>query len=177
VGLRGIVNQHEGYIWVYSEEWQGTAVSIYLPRVIDAVDTPLHSSTTNELPGGREVVLVVEDETEARALVVRLLHAQGYTVLEAADGAAALQMVDGYGLASIDLVLTDVVMPQINGLELAERLTARAPSIKVLYMPGYTEHMSVREGRLTPGLQLVYKPFTRAALIQKVRAVLDQREP
>jgi PAS domain S-box-containing protein len=169
----GIVKQHGGAIGVYSEVDQGTTFKIYLPRAV----APLRDSPRREgvegLPRGAETVLLVEDEVSVRALAARVLRAQGYTVLEAADGDEALALARELGGATIDLLLTDVIMPQTGGRALADRLVALLPSVKVLYMSGYTDDAIVHHGRLEPGIAFLHKPFSPAGLARKVREVLD----
>jgi two-component system, cell cycle sensor histidine kinase and response regulator CckA len=119
-------------------------------------------------------VLLVADETAVRTLAARVLHAHGYTVLEAADGNEALRVAREYA-GQIDLVLTDMVMPQMGGQVLVEQLTMVRPDIKVLFMSGYAENVIVQHGKLDPGISLLRKPFPPAALVRKVRDILDAR--
>jgi PAS domain S-box-containing protein len=172
----GIVKQSGGHIWVYSEVGHGTTIKIYLPRVdapAEALDrrAPADLSTLR----GSETILLVEDETAVRGVARQLLERQGYAVLEAANGPAALALCDS-GRAAVDLLLTDVVMPGISGRDLADRLVLRYPRLRVLFMSGYTNDAIVRHGMLEPGLDYVQKPFQSGALFQKIREVLD-REP
>jgi len=172
----GIVKQSGGYIWVYSELGKGTSFKIYLPHVTTdeagMVEQPVVTSATpTETP--RETILVVEDELNLRRLTRQFLDNQGYTVLEAADGAAAVQIcVANQG--TIHLLLTDVVMPGMNGRELAQRVSEIRPNMKVLYMSGYTENAIGQNGTLDAGIKLLQKPFTLHALKATVREVLDQ---
>jgi PAS domain S-box-containing protein len=173
----GIVKQSGGYIWVYSEPAKGTSFKIYLPHVtaeeVVAVEQP---AVPAPLPveAARETILVVEDEVNLRRLTRQFLENQGYTVLEAADGAAAVQIcVAHQGI--IHLLLTDVIMPGMNGRELAHRVSEIRPNMKVLYMSGYTENAIGHNGTLDAGITLLQKPFTLHALKAKVREVLDQK--
>jgi PAS domain S-box-containing protein len=172
----GIVKQSGGYIWVYSEIGKGTTFKTYFPHVMmeeaAAVDQPVATLTT-PTESTRETILVVEDEANLRRLTRQFLENQGYTVLEAADGAAAVQIcVAHQGL--IALLLTDVIMPGMNGRELAQRVSEIRPNMKVLYMSGYTENAIGHNGTLDAGITLLQKPFTLHALKAKVREVLDQ---
>jgi len=167
----GIVKQSEGSIWVYSEQGRGTTFKIYLPRV----DEPYHAPRTPKiarLPRGTETILVVENEEALREITHEILAGQGYTVLDARSGAAALELVQGQ-TAPLDLLLTDVVMPGISGRELAEKLSVRYPGLKVLFMSGYTDDAIVRHGILEEGTAFIQKPFTLDSLSTKVREVLD----
>lgn len=169
----GSVRQNGGNIFVYSEPGQGTTFKIYLPRVqeqVDAASVPAPASV--ELPRGTETVLVVEDEPGVRAIILRTLREQGYTVLEARHGLEALHL-GTQPLAKIHLLLTDVVMPQVSGREVAENLTRIHPEIRVLYMSGYTDDAVVRYGILAEGTDFLQKPFTPSTLAHKVREVLD----
>lgn len=169
----GSVRQNGGSIFVYSEPGQGTTFKIYLPRVqerADAASMPVPASV--ELPRGTETVLVVEDEPGVRAVILRTLREQGYTVLEARHGLEALHL-GTQPLAKIHLLLTDVVMPQVSGREVAENLTRIHPEIRVLYMSGYTDDAVVRYGILAEGTDFLQKPFTPSTLAHKVREVLD----
>jgi PAS domain S-box-containing protein len=172
----GIVKQSGGYIWVYSEPGKGTTFKIYLPRVAEVAEssakvTALAESTSAE---GTETILLVEDEANLRCLARQFLEKQGYRVLEAADGAAAMQIAVARE-AMIHLLLTDVIMPGMNGRELALRISEILPNVKVLYMSGYTENVIGRNGMLDVGVRLLQKPFTLHDLKSKVREVLDSR--
>src|SRR5205809_207629 len=134
----GIVKQSGGYIWVYSEAGHGTTVKIYLPRVPGVAESPVPAPEPQQVRGGDETVLLVEDAAPVRTLARRSLEARGYRVLEAADGPSALQLSARH-LDGIDILVTDVVMPGMSGRELAERLAPERPSMKVLYTSGYTD--------------------------------------
>ena len=170
----GIIKQYGGNIWVYSEVGQGTSFKIYLPQVA-SLDTPAPAPAEEPaLPGGTETVLVAEDEVDVRALVAQALRAQGYTVLEAVDGLDAVRAAQAHAPAAIDLLLTDVVMPRMGGKDAAAAITARFPTVKVLFMSGYTDGAIVHNGQLNAGVAFLHKPFTTAALVRKVREVLEQ---
>ncbi len=173
----GIVKQSGGYIWVYSEPEKGTTFKIYLPRVADAdvVDLPGQGAISLEpmvTEPGTETILVVEDESNLRYLVRQFLEKQGYRVIQAEDGAAAMQIAVAHE-GMIHLLLTDVIMPGMNGRELAQRVSELRPNIKVLYMSGYTENVIGRDGTLDTGVRLLQKPFTLRDLKNTVREVLD----
>jgi len=170
----GIVKQSEGNIWVYSEPAHGTTFKIYLPRVEEDLDTLHGRDETDFLPKGSETVLLVEDEPPVRDLALRLLNQQGYKVLEAGNGEEALRVVQEHIGEKIHLLLTDVVMPQMGGKELANQLKLLRPDVKVLYTSGYTDDAIVHHGVLEPGTHFLQKPFSPVALAQKVREVLDR---
>ncbi len=173
----GIVQQTGGHIWPYSEPGRGTAMRVYLPRVDEPAD-PIEQSgdVTPEVLRGSETILLVEDEAPVRSVTRQLLERNGYTVLEAADGPAALALVNGAtGEPHVDLLLTDVIMPGMSGRELANQLKARRPDLRVLFMSGYTDDAVVRHGMLEPGLAYLEKPFRPPALLRKVRDVLKSR--
>jgi PAS domain S-box-containing protein len=168
----GIVKQSGGHIWLYSEPGEGTAFKIYLPRTTETPEAVSNAPRKTVQPGGSETILLVEDEPAVRALAAQTLQARGYAVIEAMNGEEALRLVKGRE-AQIRLLITDVVMPQMNGKELAERLQALHPGMKVLYSSGYTENTIVHHGVLKPGIAFLSKPFTPTMLAGKVREVLD----
>jgi two-component system, cell cycle sensor histidine kinase and response regulator CckA len=173
----GIVKQNNGFIWVYSEPEVGTTFKIYLPRYThpDGEAAAPPAAPPQALPRGAEIVLLVEDEPVVRRLTRELLEMQGYAVLEAAGGEEALEISGRQ--ERIDLLLTDMVMARISGRELADRLRARRPELKVLYMSGYTDDTVVRRGLLERSLAFIQKPFSQELLARKVREVLDGRQP
>jgi len=168
--VHGIIKQHRGYIWVYSEPEVGTTFKIYLPQARETVPSKLSESEHVPLVG-TETVLVVEDEEGVRNLVSGTLEAYGYQVLQAKNAEEGLQLASTS--THIDLLLTDVIMPGMNGRELYEQINAIRPQVKVLYMSGYTDNMIVRDGILEEGTNYLQKPFTIQGLTQKVRTVLS----
>ena len=175
----GIVKQSEGYIWVYSEPGKGTTFKIYLPRVDAAamqLEAPQPWLPRNSSGPGRETILLVEDEENLRQLTRQSLENQGYTVIDATDGAAAIRLSQAHK-GPIHLLLTDVIMPGMNGRELANQVSSSRPDMKVLYMSGYTENHIGHNGTLDQGITLLQKPFTLPALQAKVREVLDTPPP
>jgi CheY-like chemotaxis protein len=168
----GIVQQHDGTIMVESALGQGATFKIYLPCVDDPVSEVRMSVAAGDSGRGSETILVVEDDTHVRALVAQMLQASGYTVLTAADPATALELSDRHS-GPIHLLFTDVVMPNMSGPELRQRLKSLRPLTRVLYMSGYTDEALGRHGVLEPGTFLLQKPFSIGALGQKVREVLD----
>ncbi|HXG66998.1 MAG TPA: PAS domain-containing protein [Blastocatellia bacterium] len=169
----GIVKQSGGHLSVVSAPGQGSTFRIYLPRVTEAVEAQEENAAVQELPGGRETILLVEDEALVRKMAAQVLRGVGYDLIEAANGKEALQIVRE-GNREIDLVLTDVVMPQMSGKTLATCLADLRPAAKILYISGYTDNEMSHHGILEPGVNFLHKPFTPAALAQKVREVLDQ---
>jgi PAS domain S-box-containing protein len=170
----GIVKQSGAYIFVDSQAQRGTAFRAYFPRV-DVREEVVSQEDSVGLPRaerGGETILLVEDEPNLRRLARQYLENQGYRVLEAEDGAAALQIASGHR-DTIDLLLTDVVMPGMNGRELAEQITAQRPEIRVLYMSGYTENAIGHNGLLDTGINLLQKPFSLPTLKDRVRELLD----
>ena len=168
----GIVKQSGGYVWVYSEPDQGTTFKIYLPRV----DQPAErAGTERPLIGvmrGTETILLVEDDPQLRELSSSVLGHCGYRVLTAATPEQGLAICES-NHRDIRLLVTDVVMPRMNGRQLAERIQKARPQIRVLYISGYTDNAIVHYGVLDPGLWFLAKPFTLSALVAKVREVLD----
>jgi len=172
----GIVKQSGGYIWVYSELGRGTTFKIYLPRVASFGETAAAqvaaTAETRKVEPGTETILLVEDEANLRYLARQYLEKQGYKVIEAADGAVAMQIAVAHE-ATIHLLLTDVIMPGMNGRELAQRISEIRPNVKILYMSGYTENVIGHNGMLDDGIRLLQKPFNLRDLKSKVREVLD----
>ena len=168
----GIVKQSEGFIWVYSEPGQGTTFKIYLPKAEAGEAFREEKQTQAQNLEGSETILLAEDDDSARKLIRSVLQEHGYRVLEAQDGEEALQLFEQHeGL--IHLLLTDVVMPGMNGRELAERLHPLQPKMKVLYMSGYTDNAIIRNGVLEPGMPFIQKPFPPEVLVSECRKVLD----
>jgi PAS domain S-box-containing protein len=170
----GIIKQSGGYIWVNSEPGKGTSFKIYLPRVAERVEPAqvVASKDSAFAEPGTETILIAEDEANLRYLARQFLEKQGYKVIEAADGAAAMQIAVAHE-GVIHLLLTDVIMPGMNGRELAQRISEIRPNTKVLYMSGYTENVIGHNGTLDAGVRLLQKPFTLRDLKSKVREVLD----
>jgi len=171
----GIVKQSGGYIWVSSEVGRGTTFKIYLPRVASVGEPAALVATPVEfkkVEPGTETILLVEDEANLRYLARQYLEKQGYKVIEAADGAVAMQIAVAHE-AVIHLLLTDVIMPGMNGRELAQRISEIRPNVKILYMSGYTENVIGHNGMLDAGIRLLQKPFNLRDLKSKVREVLD----
>ena len=171
----GIVKQSGGYVWVYSEVGQGTTFKIYLPRA-DAVadaDRPESAGVAPpDLAWSNATVLLVEDDAAVRSAARRALLRAGFLLIEATDGAEALTLCPKQGGPAIDLVVTDLVMPEIGGIELAAELRSRRPGIRVLYMSGYTRDALRRQSVLEAGAVFLEKPFTPQALVNGVRTAL-----
>ena len=167
----GIVKQSGGYIFAHSEVGCGTTFRIYLPRVADPPEHTAHAKHAQAPKGGSETVLLVEDEESVRELVRETLRSKGYTVMEANDGVAGLKTAESYE-GPIDILITDVVMPGMSGRELAQRVSASRPQIKVLYLSGYTEDAIIHEGAQEPSAAFLQKPFTLHVLARKVRELL-----
>lgn len=170
----GVVKQSGGYIAVESEKGKGASFFVYLPRVEQAVAAALVDADSPVNLGGSETILLVEDAEPLRKLAHMFLKEAGYQVLTAADGAEALHVARQHA-GPIHLLLTDVVMPGINGRVLAERLAPLQPGMKVLYMSGYTDSFIAGHGVLEQGTHLLHKPFTQEGLARKVRELLDAK--
>ena len=168
--IYGIVRQNQGFVNVYSEPGQGTTFRIYLPRQEEMSDAPGEDAPI-ELPRGEGTVLLVEDEGSLRALAERILQRLGYTVLSAATPHEALQLSGHHG-GEIILLITDVIMPQMNGRDLAQRLQAERPGLRCLYMSGYTANVVVHRGVVDAGTHFLQKPFTLQQLAAKVHETL-----
>ena len=169
----GIVKQSGGHIALYSEPGQGTTFKVYFPRTEESPDREVHSTLHPMELLGTETILLVEDEDAVRQFVYKALTRQGYTVLVASNGAQAAAIAEQHG-GPIHLLLTDVVMPNMSGRVLADRLLPRHSNTRVIYMSGYTEDTIVRQGVLEDGANFLSKPLTLAAMLRKVRDVLDR---
>jgi two-component system cell cycle sensor histidine kinase/response regulator CckA len=169
--VHGIVTRSGGSVNVYSEVGKGTSFKVYFPATDAAEMVAETPSLVARPPTGAETVLVVEDADGLRELTRRLLQRQGYTVLVAQNADEAFQLFEQN--PSIDIVLTDVVMPSASGPELTSRLVERRPGLKVIYMSGYTDDAIVQHGVLKPGIPFLHKPFTSETLGRKIREVLD----
>ena len=168
----GFVRQSGGHVRIYSEVGEGTTVKIYLPRSFAGSRQPAGEARPPESPkGSLETVLVVEDDAEVRSFVTDTLRGLNYRVLEAADGDGALVLVRQ--TERIDLLLTDVVMPGMNGRVLGDAAKQHRPGLKVLYMTGYSRNAIVHQGRLDPGVSLIQKPFSETALASRVHGLLS----
>jgi PAS domain S-box-containing protein len=170
----GVLKQSGAYIFVDSQPQRGTHFRAYFPRVEGREDAASVQDSLGlpRVDRGQETILLVEDEINLRRLARQYLENQGYKILEAEDGAAALQIVDGHQ-GEIDLLLTDVIMPGMNGRELATQITRLLPNLRVIYMSGYTENAIGHDGMLDPKINLLQKPFSLPLLKDRVREVLD----
>jgi len=166
----GIIKQHRGHLWVYSEPGHGATFKIYLPKAEGAPQAPEAEVEEGPAPGGSEQILVVEDDAMVLQLVCETLEGHGYRVIAAENPEIALERAAQ--AVGIDLLLTDVVMPKMNGRELHRRLSSRLPDLKVVYMSGYTENVIADQGMLHEGVDFIQKPFAVRTLLQKVRQVL-----
>jgi PAS domain S-box-containing protein len=171
----GIVKQSNGYIWVYSEPGQGTTFKIYLPRAKELEERPAIPEAIGRpaavMKGAQETALLVEDDAAVRAVVRRTLEDGGYTVLEARGAGEAVRMAE-YHRGPIDFLITDLIMPETSGRDLAQTLAALRPGIKVLYMSGYSDNAVLRHGMLGSDMEFIAKPFTQDGLLGKIRQVL-----
>jgi hypothetical protein len=169
----GVIKQSGGHIWVYSEPGQGTTFKIYLPRTEETAE-PLSRTTSEMMPkNGSETILVVEDEQDLCELIIELLESEGYRGLKAKDGAGAIAVSEAYG-ETIHVLLTDVVLPYMNGTVLATRIKESRPDLKVLYMSGYAHNLIAHHGILISGSAFIQKPFTKQSLLSGLRGVLDE---
>jgi PAS domain S-box-containing protein len=172
----GVVKQNGGNIWVYSELGRGTTFKIYLPQVNEVVEATTNEAVSTVMAGGTETVLLAEDEKLVRKFVRSILEQNGYTVLEAHHGSDALRVALQHP-GPIHLLLTDMVMPLMDGNLLAQRMVGLRPGIRVLYMSGYSENAVIHHGVLESGRAFIEKPFTVETLACKVREALDTQQP
>ena len=168
----GIVTQCRGTVLVSSEPGKGTTFRVYFPAEAEAPES-VRAEPLTEVVGGKETILLSEDEPNLREIVRIFLEHYGYHVLEASDVHEALQIAETFD-GPIHLTLTDVVMPEMSGRQLFERIMEKRPDMKVLYVTGYTDDMVVRHKVLEPGVPLLEKPFSREDLARKVRSTLDR---
>jgi two-component system cell cycle sensor histidine kinase/response regulator CckA len=170
----GIVKQSGGSVWVYSEVGQGTTFKIYFPRSLKENTEVPAAKLSGSKSVGTETVLLVEDEDQVRTLMSGILKRAGYHVLEANNGGEALLICEQHG-GTIHLLLTDVVMPRMNGRQLSDRLIKLRPDLRVLFISGYTKNAIIHHGMLDSGIHFLSKPITPEPLLRKVRQVLDIR--
>ncbi len=168
----GAVKQNKGFINVYSEPGQGAVFAIYLPRHLGKTEPMWTGGAVEPVARGHETILVVEDEPTILEMSVTILQELGYTVLAASTPSEAIRMAKVHE-QKIDLLLTDVIMPEMNGRDLAERLQILQPLVKRLFMSGYTADIIAHQGVLDEGVHFIQKPFSHTALAAIVRKVLD----
>ncbi|MBW1700194.1 MAG: response regulator [Deltaproteobacteria bacterium] len=168
----GIVRQNEGYIWAYSEPGHGTTMKVYIPRSRETTEPGGKKETRPHEVSGTETILVVEDDDAVRKFAVRVLRRLGYQVLEAQNSQEALRVSQEF-TGPIHLLLTDVIMPEINGKVLAERLRSQRPEIRTIYMSGYTHNIILQKGILPSDTRYIQKPFTPDSLARKVREAME----
>jgi two-component system cell cycle sensor histidine kinase/response regulator CckA len=170
----GVVKQSGGFIWVYSEVGKGTCFKIYLPRVDQPAEAPGQVQLLAEIPRGTETVLLAEDEQDVREVARAFLESGGYTVLEAQNGAEALQLAADH-TGDVSALITDMVMPGMRGQELAARLQRERGGLRVLYMSGYSEHSAADdESQSQANVRMLTKPFSRSALLRILRELLSE---
>lgn len=168
----GIVKQSSGNIWVYSEQGHGTTFKIYFPKIAEETTSYTIVEKTNVIPHGKETLLVVEDNKEVRSFILTVLKNIGYKVFEAQNGIEALSIFTEKK-GKIDMIITDVVMPNLSGDKLAARIKDLYPNIKILYMSGYSDNIITEKGILKEGINYLQKPLNAVTLAQTIRRVLD----
>jgi len=167
----GVVKQSGGFIWVYSELGKGTTFKIYFPRVLEALNVR-PPTDPSKAPSGTETILLVEDEQEVREVTREFLELSGYVVLIAKNGEEAINLTKEYK-GSIQLLITDMVMPGMGGRDLANQMIANRKDLRVIFMSGYTEYAVLQQGELELDAVLMPKPFTKEVLARTVREVLE----
>ncbi len=173
----GIIKQSGGHLNLYSELSLGTTFKIYLPQMEQRMKAPARRCNPADLPRGTETILLVEDDPALREMAGSLLTRLGYTVWTAGNGVEALRLKQERATERLDLLFTDVVMPEMNGKELSELVKAMSPKTKILFTSAYTENAIVHQGVLNQGVELLQKPFTPSALAHRLRDILDQSSP
>ncbi|MCH7706180.1 MAG: response regulator, partial [Chloroflexi bacterium] len=171
----GIVRQYKGHMEVQSESGEGTEITVCLPKVVTSQTPDKKEEDGGELPRGSGKVLLAEDEPSVRALAAKVLRNQGFSVIEASDGADAIHVLENQDLSTIDILVTDVVMPRVGGSELAEKVRCQHPGIKVLFTSGYIDEAPVAQAASDPGSAFLQKPFTPQSLICAVVGLLEGR--
>jgi nitrogen-specific signal transduction histidine kinase/CheY-like chemotaxis protein len=169
----GFVKQSGGHVTIYSEPGEGTTVKLYLPRFFSEAREEAEAEVPVGDAAAGETILVVEDDDEVRAYVAEILRGLKYCVFDARDASGALDIFEKHG-DKIDLLLTDVVLPGMNGRQLADEIAARRANVKILYMTGYSRNAIVHQGRLNPGVDVIQKPLTQESLAAKIREVLER---
>jgi two-component system cell cycle sensor histidine kinase/response regulator CckA len=170
----GIVKQSGGQIRVESDPAQGTTFDIFLPRCVADAQGPIPELARDRAHRGARTVLLVEDDAGVREVAARALRERGYLVL-AASGAGEAMELSARAPGPVDILVTDVIMPGVNGKELAQELLLRRPAMRVLFVSGYADDILGRQGVLEPGVEFLAKPFTPAALVSKVGTVIHER--
>ena len=168
------MKQSGGYIWVYSELDRGTVFKVFLPRIDESLEPSKQRESDNAISQGCETVLLAEDSDSLREMAREYLECVGYTVLEASSGKEALQRAKEFA-GPIHLLLTDVVMPEMSGPELASQMVSLRPGIKVIFTSGYTDDAIARQGVLDPAVAFIQKPYRPKALARTIREVLDEK--
>jgi PAS domain S-box-containing protein len=169
----GTVKQSEGFVWLYSEAGKGTTIKIYLPQFDEQIEVVEKTPSSDQSLRGYETILVIDDEKEVRELVSEMLRFYGYTVLEAPNASNAFVIYEKYK-DSIDLILTDIVMPQMSGIEFANKIRPVYPGNKFLFMSGYTDTVLAEQELLKDSVHFLQKPFNAVTLMKKIRTVLDK---